>query len=128
MTKQSFKDECNINNIMARYEKTGILPDTLNPAEPQYIDATGFDFDLAMQLVAEATSGFNQLPASVRAQFDHDPGAFLDFVAKPENGQALVDMGLAREIPAWAKGVMAPDAPAVPDAAPASSGVVETTP
>lgn len=104
-TKQSFKDECDINQIMSRYMQTGVLPDNLNPRTPQYIDATGFDYDLAMNLVAEASSSFALLPASVREKFDHDPGAFLDFVADPKNAQSLVDMGLATQLPEWAEGV-----------------------
>lgn len=108
MTKQSFKDECDINLIMARYQETGFLPDNLNPAQPQYIDATGFDFDLAMNLVAEATSSFNLLPVEVRNEFNHDPGAFLDFVADPANGPRLREMGLVSDPPEWAKGAAAP--------------------
>lgn len=111
MTKQSFKDECDINLIMARYQDTGFLPDNLNPNQPQYIDATGFDFDLAMNLVAEATSSFNMLPVEVRNEFNHDPGAFLDFVADPNNGPRLREMGLISDLPEWAKGATAPGVP-----------------
>lgn len=106
-TKQSFKDECDINQIMARFLATGVLPDTLNPRTPQYIDATGFDFDVAMNLVAEASSSFALLPAKIREQFDHDPGSFLDFVADPKNGPALREMGLTTQLPAWAEGGIA---------------------
>lgn len=103
-TKQSFKEECDINVIMSRYQQTGRLPDQLNPANPQYIDATGFDFDLAMNLVAEATSAFAELPSDIRSQFGNDPGAFLDFVADPENRSQLASMGLTSELPEWASG------------------------
>lgn len=108
MTQQNFKDECDINNIMARYAKTGILPDNLNPAMPQYLDATGFDFSIAMNLVAEATSSFAQLPADVRSDFNHDPALFLDFVADPANGPKLAEMGLTSDQPDWLKGAMTP--------------------
>lgn len=105
MTKQSFKDECDINTIMSRYMQTGVLPSTLNPQSPQYIDATGFDFDLAMNLVAEASSAFAQLPSAVRAKFNDDPGSFLDFAADPQNRSQMVEMGLLTNVPEWAKGV-----------------------
>lgn len=110
-TKQSFKDECDINVIMNRYMQTGRLPDQLNPQNPQYIDASGFDFDVAMQLVAEASTAFEELPSAIRAKFKNDPGAFLDFVHNPDNRAEMHEMGLLRPEPEWAKGVAAPTPP-----------------
>lgn len=95
-TKQSFKDECDINVIMKRYAATGILPDYFNPMQPQYLDVTGYDFDKAMHLVAEASSMFHELPSHVRDRFKNDPGAFLDFCSNPENRQELAEMGLLK--------------------------------
>lgn len=92
-TKQSFTAECDINNIMARYQKTGIL-DFVNQHEPQYGDATGADFAAAMQVVAEGQSMFNDLPSELRAQFDNDPAEFLEFVSNPANKKEMAQMGL----------------------------------
>jgi len=108
-TKQSFKDECDINVIMARYQATGQLPDNLNPSSPQYIDATGFDFDLAMNLVAEASSSFEELPSAIRARFNNDPCAFLDFVHDPANHSEMADMGLLVPESQRTKGVTTPN-------------------
>lgn len=108
-TQQNFKDECDINVIMSRYQQTGALPPNLNPLDPQFLDATGFDFDLAMNLVAEASSAFEELPSAIRARFHHDPGEFLDFVTNPKNRAEMAEMGLLREKPEWAKGVTTPD-------------------
>jgi len=107
-TKQSFKDECDINVIMSRYQATGQLPDNLNPTAPQYIDATGFDFDLAMNLVAEASSAFQELPSAIRSRFNNDPGAFLDFVHDPNNRSEMAQMGLLKPEAEWSKGAVAP--------------------
>ena len=40
MTQQHFRDECDINSIIRRYQKTGFLVDPLTPgtAEPMYGD------------------------------------------------------------------------------------------
>lgn len=123
-TRQSFKAECDINNIMARFQRSGVL-DFVNKREPQYMDCTGVQFQAAMDLVAGAQSMFQELPSSIRNRFDNDPAAFLDFVQDPENAQELVDMGLAKARPSQ-EAPQAPEAPAAPQiargAAPGSAG------
>lgn len=94
-TKQSFKDECDINTIMARYQVSGLI-DHFNPSQPQYLDCTGADYQLAMQTVASAMSMFQELPSSVRSRFENDPAKFLDFAQNPENLPEMAEMGLAR--------------------------------
>jgi len=91
-TKQSFKDECDINTIMRRYQVTGALTH-LAQREPQYIDATGHDFTNAMHIIAEAKSRFAELPAEIRAEFDNDPAQLLDFVHDPANIDQAVEWG-----------------------------------
>lgn len=100
-TKQSFKDECDINRIMSRYQVTGQLsPDHLNRGNPQYIDATGYEYQEAMQTVIRAQTLFDQLPSSVRDTFDNDPAEFLVFAENPDNAPELLKMGLgARPVP-----------------------------
>lgn len=100
-TKQSFKDEADINNIMARYISTGQMP-VINQTAPQYLDVDGMEFQSAMQFVAGAQSLFQELPSSVRNRFNNDPAAFLDFTHDPKNREEMAQMGLLR-----------PDAPVV---------------
>lgn len=92
-TKQSFKAECDINNLMSRYLKTGVL-DFVNKHAPQYQDVTGLDYQEAMDIVAHGNSMFNELPSKLRAEFDNDPALFLDFVSDPENAPEMAEMGL----------------------------------
>lgn len=42
MTKQSFKDECDVNHIVARYTETGMVP-VSQKGEPQYGEAPEVD-------------------------------------------------------------------------------------
>ena len=94
MTKQAFKDECDVHTIIDRFKETGQIPQAA--IEGQYGDFTGVeDYHSAMTLVRQAQEMFEALPAEVRDRFKNDPGAFVEFVEDPENGQALVDMGLA---------------------------------
>ena len=83
-TKQSFKDECDINNIMARFQKTGVLA-FANKFEARYGDVTGVDFGEAMRVVADARSMFAEMPARLRDRFANDPARFLEFVQNPAN-------------------------------------------
>ena len=97
MTQQSFKDACDINQIMAKYQKTGII-DHINVYEPAYGEVDGTTFTEAMQTVANATTMFMDLPSRAREAFDHDPAKFLDYVNnledKPESRQFMYDLGL----------------------------------
>lgn len=95
-TKQSFAEECDINTIMRKYNNSGEMP-AINIQAPQYLDATGFDFQAAMQFTAGAQSLFNELPSAVRNRFNNDPAQFLDFTSKEENKPEMAQMGLLRD-------------------------------
>lgn len=113
-TKQAFKDEVDINNILRKHEK-GLLTDHLNAHQGEYgnfINAP--DYHTAMIRIREADESFMTIPAEIRATFDHDPAKFLAFAQDPDNLDAMIDMGLA---PAKQQ-KDAPDPPAAPPAAP----------
>jgi phage internal scaffolding protein len=107
-TKQSFKGECDINNIMAKFQRTGAL-DWKSRYEPQYADVTGIEFQAAQDLVAGARSMFEELPSSVRSRFENDPAKFLAYANDPANGEGMIEMGLATR-----KAVQATPLPALP--------------
>lgn len=94
-TKQSFKDECDINRIMARFQKTGVL-EHLAQRPPQYLDCSAFDFQVAMDIVAQSKALFAGLPSEVRDRFANDPGRFLAFMEDPANDSEAVKMGLRK--------------------------------
>lgn len=96
LTKQNHKNECDINMIMLRYQKTGIIQHRVD-YEDQYDDATGVDFQEAMNLVKSAEKMFSDLPSSVRKQFQNDPSEFMKFVNDPENQDEMISMGLATD-------------------------------
>lgn len=92
-TIQSFKDECDINKILASYAATGQLTH-VNPNPPQWGEVTATDFQTAMQTVIDARSAFDALPAKVRDRFDSDPAKLLAFLRNPENRAEAVSLGL----------------------------------
>lgn len=111
LAKQSFRDECDINVMMRRYEKDQILPH-VSQYEGRYGDFTeAVDFQTAFNVVQDAQRMFMTLPATIRARFDNDPGEFLEFATDDKNREELGKLGLLR--------------PAVPEPGPASVVIVE---
>lgn len=96
LTQQEFKDEADINNIMARYMKTGQI-DFVNKHEPQYGDVSAVDFQTAMETVAQGKSMFADLPSAIRERFKNDPSLFLEFIGDEKNAQEAAKMGLLSE-------------------------------
>lgn len=92
-TQQQFKDECDINVLMSRYEKTGILPQGRD-APPQFLDVSSMDFTTAMNQIAEVNGVFSQLDARTRARFENNPELMLEFLADPANEAEAVKLGL----------------------------------
>lgn len=94
-TRQEFAAECDINTIMSRYNKTGVVSH-VNPSTPRYLNLSGLpDFQAAMQLMIEADQAFAGLPAVVRREFDNDPSKFVAFAEDGENLPKLREWGLA---------------------------------
>lgn len=92
-TKSSFKAECDINNILRKFQKTGAI-EHMNKHEPEYGFATSLTFIEAMQTVDQAKQMFADLPSSLRKKFNYKPEAYLDFVQNPENLPEMAELGL----------------------------------
>lgn len=100
-TKQSFRDECDINNVMGRYMSTGEMP-VINQQAPQYLDVSGLDYQHAMEFVAGAQSLFNEMPSDIRNRFGNDPALFLDFCNDEKNRPEMAEMGLLSDAATYA--------------------------
>lgn len=111
--KQSFAAECDINNIMAKYQRTGVL-EWLNKHEGRYGDAVGMDYAQAMATVAAAESMFEDLPSSMRQRFENDAGKFVQYLDDPRNDEEAIAWGLK------IRKVVTPDSSKVPDLVPPS--------
>jgi len=97
VTKQSFRDECDINKILDRIARGGPMPD--RPI-PQYGDFTNIpDFVLAHSIVQRAQESFYRLDPKIRVKFNNDPGAFLAFAQDAKNIDQMVEMGLVTRKP-----------------------------
>lgn len=93
-TKQEFKDECDINILMARYLATGEIP-LINERAPQYLDVSeGFDFAAMQDQVLQAQALFNELPSTLRERFANDPARFIEYCGDPANRIEMASLGL----------------------------------
>ena len=97
LTQQQFKEESDINTIVDRFMKSGVMPNPVNM--PQYIDYEGvFDFQSAMNTVRQADENFMRMDAKIRARFNNSPQEFLEFFGNPENVEEAIRLGLATPI------------------------------
>lgn len=97
LTKQSFKEECDVNNILKKFAKTGLI-DHVNRFAGDYGNYTSVqDYQTSLNQIMSANEMFDSLPSKVRARFGNSPAEFLDFVGNPENIQEMISLGLATQ-------------------------------
>lgn len=98
---QYFKEQCDINNILAKYKSSGVLFATKTP--PTYGDFTEVQtYQDAQNLLIQAQESFNDLPSDVRRYFNNDPREFIEFASDQKNLDEMRRLGLApdaQEIP-----------------------------
>lgn len=88
-TLQSFKDDADINCIIARYENTGVLVDPTVPVSrtPQFGDFSDMPtYQEAQNVIVAATNAFNALSSKIRERFGNDPAAYFQFVQSLKKG------------------------------------------
>ena len=91
-TKQSFKDQADINKILARAQH-GDTISHLAKYGAVYGDFTDVDDLLtAHEKLTRGTEIFNDLPSEVRREFGQDPVEFFKFVNDPANADRLADV------------------------------------
>lgn len=97
LTHQEFARECDINEIMRKYEKHGILTH-VREVQEQFIDVAGLpeDYHSALNYVRDVEALFATLPASAREAFQNDPSVYLDALQSddPDVKDRLHEMGL----------------------------------
>lgn len=95
---QSFKDECDINNIMRKYRVTGLVTHVARSAG-RFADVSEIgSYQDAIDRVRDANEFFSGLPAELRQRFGNDAASFLDFILDPANEAEVRDMGLKETV------------------------------
>lgn len=95
LTEQHHKDACDINNILKRYDRDGVITH-VNEAKAQYGDFSEVnEFQESLNLVIQSKQSFMELPSAIRKRFGNDPGLFMEFITDPKNMPEMIEMGLA---------------------------------
>lgn len=92
-TEQNYKKECDVNMIVAKYDKTGLITH-IQKFEAQFGDLTGLDFKQAQDLIANARNQFEQLPSHIRKRFRNSPEYLLHFMEDENNREEAIRLGL----------------------------------
>lgn len=120
VAKQEFKEQTDINTIIAHYKKTGELSH-IREELGQYVDMRNIpDLQAVLTIAADAHSAFEELPSEVRKACGHDVGNFTEFVQDPENLEFCTQHGLfspAKPVP------ISPSPPETPAESPAEPEV-----
>jgi phage internal scaffolding protein len=113
LAQQHMAEDTDINKIVERFGVTGQLPvvDRM-PLPDDYVGIT--DYQSAMNAVRRGQEAFESLRPEIRARFDNDPGAFVDFALDPKNLDQMREMGLA---PAKIQEMVAPTPQGGPEGA-----------
>jgi len=98
LAQQHFADEVDINTIVERYQKTGLLVDPSKINESRraiYGDFTNSaDFFTAQAQILKAEEAFLTLPPKLRLRFENNPAMLIDFLDNPQNLKEAVELGL----------------------------------
>ncbi len=91
--EQAHAGELDINAIVRKYQKTGVLPTN---ALGKYGDFSGVeDFHASQDRILSAHSEFLELPPDLRFRFNNDPGELMEFMNDPSNLEEARELGLA---------------------------------
>lgn len=94
-TQQGHKKECDINYIIKKYDKTGLIG-RIQKIEGVYGDVSGADFRKAQELVLNSKKLFNALPGNIKKRFNQSPEFLYEFMEDPGNREEAIKLGLIR--------------------------------
>jgi hypothetical protein len=92
-TEQHHKKECDINEIIRKYDKTGLIMH-VSKFEAKFGDMTANDFKTMQDKITNAVNMFEDLPSHIRSRFDNHPAELLRFMEDPNNRQEAIELGI----------------------------------
>lgn len=94
MADPSFAPECDVNNIVKKYEQTGQITHLAKRAGT-YADVSELpDLAEAFAIVDFANQAFLELPAEIREHLGNDPTNLEGFIQDPHNHDILLKYGM----------------------------------
>lgn len=97
LTQQHLAAECDINNIIRKFEKTGLVTHVTDKVA-RFGDFTNLpDYQAMLNTVRSAESQFMLLPAEMRERFDNDPARLVEFLSDSRNRDEAIKLGILVE-------------------------------
>lgn len=91
--QQHLANDADINTIMAKYRRTGVLP--IVHCQPRYGDfSSGLSFHELLMKADRCRDEFDALPADIKKRFRQDPAELIDFLDDEKNRDEAIKMGL----------------------------------
>ena len=95
--KQEYKDQVDVNRIIAKYKKTQD-PSLLAGKTGVYADLTDIkDYQSSLNSIIKADAAFMALPSQIRERFANDPSRLISFLADSKNNNEAVELGLRKK-------------------------------
>ena len=93
-TDPQYKDDCDANNIIRRFDKTGVITH-VSKIGAQFADVSDIpDLLEGMERIEKAKQSFMEVPAKIRSRFDNDVSKFYAFASDPKNAEEMIKLGL----------------------------------
>jgi len=96
-TQQHFKDDADINNIVARNR---VSNDPMNPPSRRPIFgefASLPEYQTAQTAIAHANQAFATLDSGLRKRFSNNPAEMIAFLDDPSNRDEAIRLGLVKQ-------------------------------
>lgn len=95
MTEQQWKDTCDVNKIIRKYDKTGLIVH-VSKFNAEFGDVSGLDFKASVDKIVKIRQEFDAMPSEIRKRFKNDPGEMLAFMSDSNNREEAIKIGLIR--------------------------------
>lgn len=94
LTKQQFTNDVDINNIVAKFDKTAML-EHVSKANGFYGDVSEIaDYKDALNTVIQAEELFYGMSAKIRDRFANDPAKMIEFLQDKGNLDEAISLGM----------------------------------
>lgn len=98
LTKQEYKDECDIARIVDTYTRTGFRPYDGAESVGLYADVSELpDYKSSLEYVIAARDSFSQMPIHVKRRFHNNPQELLTFLKDENNREEAEKLGLVEK-------------------------------
>lgn len=94
MTQQHFAEEVDINNIVAKYNRSGIITHVRAAQEKFGPLPELSEYAVHLDKVAKAQQAFEMLPAELRNHFNNSIPGFFKYISEEKNFDQCVEWGI----------------------------------